>query len=318
MYEPPRRPLVELVPVRRAEELHRNLRSMVEDGTLLQGERSDWFAQLRPHVPTARSILGEAVPTVGSILKVATVRSLGPDGETMRSLLQHATTRSLSREEGGVAAEQATEADATRSLAAQFRAERPRRNPRKAEGIANLWKRQWGTSIEEDHLTVEVSVVPAQRLRDVVEFTTNFPELTELVAHFDTWTSTTAELGGTGETARPGQVASPVEQLRDAVHHMACLLQQGDLSAVEEIKRHGGRWWSEQRAHCADAAHAWCVVRRRRPRRGLWQTIAEVLWYHGWDVDPDGPKDVARLKMEWSRRRNRPTPAAPPPHGGSQ
>jgi hypothetical protein len=70
--------------------------------------------------------------------------------------------------------------------------------------------------------------------------------------------------------------------------------------AVAQIMRRA--WWTAQLVQVADAAHAWCTARCRRPRRGLWRNIVELLWFHGWDLDPDQKAAIDRLKMDWSRR----------------
>ena len=322
MREPPQLPLLERVTLRRAaKELPRELQSLLGDGTPLPAELSHLFAALPPRMPTARSVLGEAGVTAGSVLgpELATVRSLlGHGAETMQSPLWHTTTRSLLRGVGDLARGPDHEADAVGNHAAQFRAERPRRDPRRAEVIARAWQRQWGTAIEDDRLAVAVSAVPAQRLRDAAGFITKVPGLQELVSQLDAWASTTANGDG---TAVPGSdhIASRVARLRDTVRQVVHPLWPLDASAVAKITSHPERWWREQRSRCADAAYAWCVERRRRPRRGLWQNIAEVLWYHGWDVDPGQRDDITRLKMQWSRsRRSRRTPTASTPGGASR
>jgi hypothetical protein len=78
------------------------------------------------------------------------------------------------------------------------------------------------------------------------------------------------------------------------------LLPPPNHPAVAQIMTRA--WWTAELVQAADAARSWCVARCRRPPRGLWRHIVELLWYHGWELDPDRQADVSRLKMNWSRR----------------
>src|SRR5262245_20053485 len=182
-------------------------------------------------------------------------------------------------------------------LAAQFRAERPPRDSDRANQIAHAWERQWKTSIEQDELAIEVSVVPTRRLRDEVDFIIEFHAL---VSQLDAWAGKAGETAATAASGTPARVATDLKQLRDVARRLVGRLPPLNHPAAATIMTRA--WWTAQLVQAADAAHSWCVARCPRPRLGLWWHIVGLLWYHGWDLESHRKADVDRLKMDWSRR----------------
>jgi hypothetical protein len=177
--------------------------------------------------------------------------------------------------------------------ARQFRAERPRRDPEQASLVAGDWEQQWGISIDDDNLTLAVSVVPAQRLREEAQLLRERPTFARVLA------TVNAIRGTAPEDAVDPRLACMSRDLRSLMDSLSCLDAR---PATERLTR---AWWNAERVRAADLARAWCVMRRPRPTDGLWRTIVALLWYHGWDVDPARNKDVARLKTAWTTWRQK-------------
>jgi hypothetical protein len=196
--------------------------------------------------------------------------------------------------------------DATIRLhAIQFRAERPPRDPERAEVAARNWEEQWEISIDDDNLTLALSVVPAQRLREEAQLLAQRPTFKRVLATLD------AIRGTAANDAVDPRLVCICRDLRSLIDGLSCLDAR---TAAERITR---AWWNAQRARAADVAHAWCLMRQARASDGLWRTIVSLLWYHGWDVDPVSRTDVGRLKTAWTTWRQKADDASASARGGT-
>jgi hypothetical protein len=218
-------------------------------------------------------------------------RAAGTLASTMSAIHDIATSRLLRDVD---APTQPMFDDATlRRHARQFRADRPPRDPKRAELVARDWERQCGISIDDDDLTLAVSVVPAQCLREEAQLFAQRPTFKRVLATLDAIRGTAAE-----EAVDP-RLASICRDLGSLIDGLSCL---NAPIAAERITR---AWWNAQRARAADVAHAWCLMRPARASDGLWRTIVSLLWYHGWDVDPVRRTDIGRLKTAWTTWRQK-------------
>jgi hypothetical protein len=260
----------------------------------------DWPARMRQYFDL-QSQLGRAVPDRAHLLYV--VGSYPSRGLDLNAIqIREAGTQVLDARTGEIlyaSFAPGVEEPSLELLAAQFRSERPPRDPNRAARIAAAWKRQWQTPIEEDELAVAVSAVPVQRLRDEVKFLTKYHAL---VSQLDAWGGNADRTGARAPLApsAPVRLREDIAQLHAVARLLLDRLPPHDHSAVAQIMRRA--WWTAQLVQAADAARTRCVARCRRPPRGLWRHIVELLWYHGWDLDPDRQADVSRLKMNWNRR----------------
>jgi hypothetical protein len=220
-------------------------------------------------------------------------RAAGTLASTMSAIQATATARLLPHRDGEALTQPMVEGATLDLHAIQFRAERPPRDLEHAELVARDWEQQWGISIDDDNLTLAVSVVPAQRLREEAQLFAQRPTLERVLATLDAIRGTGAQDAVDPRLARIGR------DLRSLIDDLSC------LDARTAAERQTRVWWSDQRARAADVARAWCIARRPRPSDGLWRTIVSLLWYHGWDIDPARHKDVARLKTAWTTWRQK-------------
>ena len=220
-------------------------------------------------------------------------RAAGTLADTMSAVQAAATARLLPQRDIEAPAQPVVEDAALDIHARQFRAELPQRDPERAELVARAWQERWGSSIDDDRLTLAVSVVPAQRLRQEAQLLDKLPALERMLRAMEAISKTTAQ------NAVDPRLARLCGDLRDLTRELARL---DERTAAERMTR---AWWSAERTRAADVARAWCVARQPRPSDGLWWTIISLLWYHGWDVDPAKRNDVARLKTAWTTWRHK-------------
>ena len=218
-------------------------------------------------------------------------RAAGTLASTMSAIQAIATARLLPHRDVEPLTQPMFDDATLRLHARQFRAEQPPRDPERAEVAARDWAQQWGISIDDDNLTLALSVVPAQRLREEAQLLAQRPTFNRVLATLD------AIRGTAAKDAVDPRLACICRDLRSLIDDLSCLDAR---TAAERITR---AWWNAQRARAADVAHAWCLMRRARASDGLWRTIVSLLWYHGWDLDPVRRTDVGRLKTAWTTWR---------------
>jgi hypothetical protein len=128
------------------------------------------------------------------------------------------------------------------------------------------------------------------------------PLLTNLVRQLDA-----PHEGGKGSHVQPAVIPAPdqalLARLRAVLRDLNGCVEKTDVVSVAKMLKRP--WWTAQRNRCAAAMWRWCRTRRPKQQGSLWDDIAQILWFHGWDVDgPPWRKAGDRLKSAHSGQRH--------------